>query len=98
MASVIRAKDYDEPLALANDTPFGLSAGICTTSLKYATHFRRNSEAGMIMVNLPTAGVDFHVPFGGRKARPTARASRAPMPASSTPPSRPPTRWPEANP
>ncbi|HEV7436941.1 MAG TPA: aldehyde dehydrogenase family protein [Pseudorhizobium sp.] len=68
VASVIRVKDYDEALAVANDTPFGLSAGIATTSLKYATHFKRNSEAGMVMVNLPTAGVDFHVPFGGRKA------------------------------
>lgn len=67
VASVIRVKDYDEALVVANDTPFGLSAGICTTSLKYATHFKRNSEAGMVMVNLPTAGVDFHVPFGGRK-------------------------------
>ncbi|HVK91386.1 MAG TPA: aldehyde dehydrogenase family protein, partial [Mycoplana sp.] len=67
VASVIRAKDYEEALALANDTPFGLSSGIATTSLKYATHFKRNSEAGMVMVNLPTAGVDFHVPFGGRK-------------------------------
>ena len=53
--------------SLANDTPFGLAAGIATTSLKYATHFRRHSEAGMVMVNLPTAGVDYHVPFGGRK-------------------------------
>ena len=67
VATVIRVKDYDEALAVANDTPFGLSAGICTTSLKYATHFRKNSEAGMVMVNLPTAGVDYHVPFGGRK-------------------------------
>jgi alpha-ketoglutaric semialdehyde dehydrogenase len=68
VASVIRVKDYDEALAIANDTEFGLSAGICTTSLKHASHFRRNSEAGMVMVNLPTAGVDYHVPFGGRKA------------------------------
>lgn len=67
VASVIRAKDYDEALALANDTEFGLSSGICTTSLKYASHFKRNAEAGMVMVNLPTAGVDYHVPFGGRK-------------------------------
>ncbi|MDI7860762.1 aldehyde dehydrogenase family protein [Rhizobiaceae bacterium n13] len=67
VASVIRVKDYDEALATANDTPFGLSAGIATTSLKHATHFKRNAEAGMVMVNLPTAGVDFHVPFGGRK-------------------------------
>ncbi len=68
VAAVIRVKDYEEALAVANDTPFGLSAGIATTSLKYATHFKRNAEAGMVMVNLPTAGVDFHVPFGGRKA------------------------------
>ncbi|WP_312361738.1 aldehyde dehydrogenase family protein [Agrobacterium sp.] len=67
VAAVIRVKDYDEALATANDTNFGLSSGIATTSLKFATHFKRNSEAGMVMVNLPTAGVDFHVPFGGRK-------------------------------
>jgi alpha-ketoglutaric semialdehyde dehydrogenase len=67
VASVIQARDYDEALAIANDTEFGLAAGICTTSLKYASHFKRNSEAGMVMVNLPTAGVDYHVPFGGRK-------------------------------
>jgi alpha-ketoglutaric semialdehyde dehydrogenase len=67
VASVIRARDYEEALALANDTPFGLSAGIATTSLKHATHFKRHAQAGMVMVNLPTAGVDYHVPFGGRK-------------------------------
>jgi len=67
VASVLVAKDYDEALALANDTPFGLTSGIITTSLKHAAHFRRNSQAGMVMVNLPTAGVDYHVPFGGRK-------------------------------
>jgi len=67
VACVIRAKNYDEALAIANDTDFGLAAGVCTTSLKYASHFKRNSEAGMVMVNLPTAGVDYHVPFGGRK-------------------------------
>lgn len=68
VASVIRVRDYDEALSVANDIEFGLSAGICTTSLKYANDFKRKAEAGMVMVNLPTAGVDFHVPFGGRKA------------------------------
>jgi len=68
VASVIRVKNYDEALAVANDTMFGLSSGICTTSLKYAKHFQRNSEAGLVMVNVPTAGLDYHVPFGGRKA------------------------------
>ena len=67
VACVIPANDYDEALALANDSEFGLSSGICTTSLKYATHFKRHSESGMVMVNVPTAGVDYHVPFGGRK-------------------------------
>jgi aldehyde dehydrogenase (NAD+) len=67
VATVIRVKGYDEALAVANDTQFGLSAGICTTSLKHASHFKRNADAGMVMVNLPTAGVDYHVPFGGRK-------------------------------
>ncbi|HEY2337467.1 MAG TPA: aldehyde dehydrogenase family protein [Burkholderiales bacterium] len=67
VASVIRVKDYEEALKVANDTPFGLSSGIATTSLKHSEHFKRNSAAGMVMVNLPTAGVDYHVPFGGRK-------------------------------
>ena len=69
VASVIRVRDYEEALATANDTAFGLSAGIATTSLKHATHFKRHSQAGMVMVNLPAAGVDYHVPFGGRKGR-----------------------------
>ena len=68
VAAVIRARDADEALALANDTAFGLSAGVCTTSLKQAAHFKRHLQAGMVMVNAPTAGVDPHVPFGGRKA------------------------------
>ncbi len=67
VAAVIRAKDYDEALALANDTEFGLCSGVVTTSLKHASHFKRNAQAGMVMTNLPTAGVDYHVPFGGRK-------------------------------
>ncbi|MEO5738877.1 MAG: aldehyde dehydrogenase family protein, partial [Variovorax sp.] len=67
IACVLQANDYEHALALANDTPFGLCAGICTTSLKHATHFRRHARVGMTMVNLPTAGVDFHVPFGGRR-------------------------------
>ena len=65
--SVIKVADFEEALAIANDTEFGLSAGICTSSLKYAREFRRRAQAGMVMVNLPTAGVDYHVPFGGRK-------------------------------
>jgi aldehyde dehydrogenase (NAD+) len=67
VAAVIRVKDYEAALAAANGTPFGLSAGIVTTSLKHARHFKRNSTSGLVMVNLPTAGLDYHVPFGGRK-------------------------------
>jgi aldehyde dehydrogenase (NAD+) len=67
VASIVRVKDYDEALAVANAGEFGLSAGICTGSLKYARHFQRAVRAGMVMVNLPTAGVDYHVPFGGSR-------------------------------
>jgi aldehyde dehydrogenase (NAD+) len=68
VACVIAADDYEHALALANDTSFGLTAGLCTTSLKHASHFKRHARAGMVMVNVPTAGVDYHVPFGGRNA------------------------------
>jgi aldehyde dehydrogenase (NAD+) len=67
VAAVIRAKNYEEALAMANDTPYGLSSGIVTTSLKVARHFKRHAQSGLVMVNLPTAGLDYHVPFGGRK-------------------------------
>jgi aldehyde dehydrogenase (NAD+) len=67
VAGIIAVNTYEEALHVANGTPFGLCAGICTTSLKHASHFKRNAEAGMVMVNLPTAGVDYHVPFGGKK-------------------------------
>ena len=67
VASIVRVADYDEALEIANRGDFGLSAGIITTSLKHARHFRRAVRAGMVMVNLPTAGVDYHVPFGGTR-------------------------------
>ena len=66
IACVIKVDSYDEALATVNDTRFGLTAGICTTSLSRATHFRRHARTGCVMVNLPTAGTDYHVPFGGR--------------------------------
>jgi aldehyde dehydrogenase (NAD+) len=68
VAAVMPADNYEHALQLANDTEFGLCSGICTTSLKHATHFKRYAQAGMVMVNLPTAGVDPHTPFGGRKS------------------------------
>ena len=67
VASILRVKDYEEALAVANAGEFGLSAGLVTTSLKHARDFQRRVQAGMVMVNLPTAGVDYHVPFGGSK-------------------------------
>jgi aldehyde dehydrogenase (NAD+) len=67
VASTVRVKDYEEALEIANRGEFGLSAGIVTNSLKHARHFRRHIRAGMVMVNLPTAGVDYHVPFGGTR-------------------------------
>jgi alpha-ketoglutaric semialdehyde dehydrogenase len=67
IASVIRVQNYEEALDVTNDSDFGLTAGICTASLKYSAHFRQHAQVGMTMVNLPTAGVDYHVPFGGKK-------------------------------
>ena len=67
VASIVRVRDYDQALEIANRGEFGLSAGIVTNSLKHSRHFRRNVRAGMVMVNLPTAGVDYHVPFGGTR-------------------------------
>jgi len=65
VAAVFRVADYDAGLAMVNDSRFGLSAGLCTGSLHYAEHFKRYARAGMLMINLPTAGIDYHVPFGG---------------------------------
>ncbi|MDP9414246.1 MAG: aldehyde dehydrogenase family protein [Pseudomonadota bacterium] len=67
VVSTVRVKNYEEALEVANRGQFGLSSGIITNSLKHARHFRRNIRAGMVMVNLPTAGVDYHVPFGGSR-------------------------------
>ncbi|NVK44305.1 MAG: aldehyde dehydrogenase family protein [Oceanospirillaceae bacterium] len=67
IASVIKVKDFEEALATLNDTHYGLTGGIITQSLKYASEFKRRAKTGCVMVNLPTAGTDYHVPFGGRK-------------------------------
>jgi aldehyde dehydrogenase (NAD+) len=67
VASTVRVRNYEEALEIANRGQFGLSAGIVTNSLHHARHFRRAIRAGMVMVNLPTAGVDYHVPFGGSR-------------------------------
>ncbi|TAK98318.1 MAG: aldehyde dehydrogenase family protein, partial [Rhodospirillaceae bacterium] len=68
VASVVRVRNYEEALEVTNDVEFGLSAGIVTNSLQYAHDFRRRARAGMVMINVPTAGVDYHMPFGGTKA------------------------------
>jgi aldehyde dehydrogenase (NAD+) len=67
VVSTVRAKSYEDALELANRGNFGLSSGIVTTSQKYARHFKKNVRAGMVMINQPTAGVDYHVPFGGSR-------------------------------
>ncbi|QFI38187.1 aldehyde dehydrogenase family protein [Moritella marina ATCC 15381] len=67
MASVIRVADLEEAIATTNDTRFGLTSGIITQSLRTSTLFKQQAQTGCVMVNLPTAGTDYHVPFGGRK-------------------------------
>jgi aldehyde dehydrogenase (NAD+) len=68
MTCVIKVGSYEEGLATANDTEFGLAASIMTSGLKHAEHFKRNANFGSVLVNLATAGLDYHVPFGGRNA------------------------------
>ncbi|MAR74317.1 MULTISPECIES: aldehyde dehydrogenase family protein [unclassified Halomonas] len=68
IACVIKVADANEAIEVLNDTHFGLTAGIITDSLKLASEFKARAETGCVMVNLPTAGTDYHVPFGGRKA------------------------------
>ena len=67
IACVIKANDYEHALTILNDTEFGLTAGIVTRSLATASDFKKRAESGCVMINLPTAGTDYHVPFGGRK-------------------------------
>src|SRR5258706_9428981 len=64
---VIKVKDLDEAIAVANRTEYGLASGICTRDIKSALEFARRSDAGMIHVNSPTAGVELQAPFGGCK-------------------------------
>ncbi len=66
VAGVIKVADLDEAIATARDCELALSSGICTTDLRSAERFRRQSPAGMVMINAPTAGVEYHAPFGGR--------------------------------
>lgn len=68
VATVTRVKNFDEALSVANATEFGLASGICTTSLRHATHYKRHAQAGIVKVNQATSGLDYHLPFGGRKA------------------------------
>ncbi len=67
LSSVIKVADLDQAIATVNDSRFGLTAGICTQGLKNAAEFKRRAQTGCVMVNVPTAGTDYHVPFGGRK-------------------------------
>lgn len=68
LAVVLKADDYEHALHLANDTAYGLCAGICTRSLSRARHFRRHAQCGLVTINLPTTAVEHHAPGGGRKA------------------------------
>ena len=68
VVALFTVDSLDEAITLANDTEHGLSSSICTRSLASAHHFLNRAEAGVTSVNLPTAGVELHAPFGGSKA------------------------------
>jgi aldehyde dehydrogenase (NAD+) len=65
--AVMRARDFDDALRIANNIPFGLSASIQTTNLSRAFDYVYGMEAGLLTVNLPSAGVEYQLPFGGTK-------------------------------
>jgi aldehyde dehydrogenase (NAD+) len=65
--AVIKARDFDHAVEIANDTRYGLTAGLATRSLRYTQEFAERAEVGIVNVNTPTAGVEFQVPFGGVK-------------------------------
>jgi aldehyde dehydrogenase (NAD+) len=65
--AVMRAKNFDDAMRIANDTPFGLSSSIQTTNLSRVFEYIPRAEAGLLTVNLPSAGVEYQLPFGGTK-------------------------------
>ena len=64
---LIDADDYEQSIKIANDTSYGLSAGIFTSNLNLAMEFANNINAGIVKINGETAGVEPQVPFGGMK-------------------------------
>ncbi|MDE3199028.1 MAG: aldehyde dehydrogenase family protein [Acidobacteriota bacterium] len=65
--AIMRAKDFDDAMRIANDIPFGLSSSIQTTNLSRALDYVYRAEAGLLTINLPSAGVEYQLPFGGTK-------------------------------
>jgi aldehyde dehydrogenase (NAD+) len=68
---VIAVADLDEAIAVANDSEYGLSAGICTNDMRVAHHFIDRVEAGVVKVNQATTGLELQMPFGGTKSSST---------------------------
>jgi acyl-CoA reductase-like NAD-dependent aldehyde dehydrogenase len=67
VVAVLEVPDLDAGIAGINDSPYGLTAGICTSSLSAAYEFAARAQVGVVKVNRPTAGLDLNVPFGGEK-------------------------------
>jgi aldehyde dehydrogenase (NAD+) len=67
VAALLPASTYEEAIALANDTPFGLSASLFTRDLGSALRFAQNIRFGVVKINQESAGLEFQVPFGGMK-------------------------------
>ncbi len=65
--AVMRAKDFEDALRIAHSVPYGLSASIQTRNLSRVFEFIYAMEAGLVTVNLPSAGVEYQLPFGGTK-------------------------------
>jgi len=65
--AVMKARDFADAMRIANNIPFGLSASVQTSNLSRVFEFIYGAEAGLLTVNLPSAGVEYQLPFGGTK-------------------------------
>jgi len=65
--SLMKVKDFEEAISVANDVPYGLSSSIYTSNVNLAFRAMQNLEAGVTYINAPTIGAEVHLPFGGVK-------------------------------
>ena len=77
--AIIPADDFEDALEIANGVKYGLSASLCTSDFSRMVEYTQKMQAGTIMVNLPSAGVEYQIPFGGAKASSSGFREQGPV-------------------